>query len=90
MSVILSVRDIAYELYPDTCYHSLMKDAAKTRILNRIQNIDLQKRVRYALEHQRANSVWGIMVDSENGPYVIQNLKYAHVSPAFRRVLRVF
>jgi len=90
MSVVLSIRDIEFELNPNACYHSLFKDAAKDRIINKVQDATLQRRIRYALEQPRASTVWGLVFETANGPYVIQNLKYAHVSPAFRRVLCIY
>jgi len=90
MSVILSVRDVQCALIPNACYHSLFKDSAKRRIIQQIQDADLKQRVLHAMEKPSSSTVWGILVDTANGPFVIQNLKYAHVSPAFRRVLRVY
>jgi hypothetical protein len=91
MSAVLSIRDIDYDLNPNACYHSVFRRAAMNRIMNQFNdNPKLQKRIRYAMEQSRADAVWAIVIEKDNKPvYVIQNLAYTNVSPAFRRVIQI-
>ena len=91
MSAVLSIRDIDYELTPNACYHSMFRQAATERILKQCRGGPvLQGRIRNAMEQFRAKTVWAVVIEENNEPvYVIQNLAYTNVAPAFRRVLRV-
>ncbi len=92
LSRVVCLRDIDYELTPDSAFHPLFLDAAKERI-----SVDLSARIPCSYESIKPNldfamnrDVWGIVVEHKYKPlYVIQNLAFTAVHRNFQRVVRI-
>ena len=98
--IILSIKDIPYELVADTAFHPINMNEA----LNRIR-YDFELKVRNTipthpatldlvlamiLESHRAKSTWATVFEYRNRPfYMIRNLAHTNTTLPYRRVLVV-
>jgi hypothetical protein len=89
---VLSVRDIDYEITPDTSFHPVCRNTALQRI-----GAAVSSRIPYTydvlkdtLERALARNVWGVVLEQNHRPlYVIQNLANSNISRNFQRVVRI-
>ena len=81
------MRDIPYDIRPDTAYHPAFADGAIARI--RTQST-YGERMSEALSYVVAEKVWAVIIEEEGIPlYIAQNLAFTQTSLPYRRVLCV-
>jgi hypothetical protein len=83
---VRSVRDIPYEIKPDTSYHPALIDSA----IQRIRQTKIGERLSEALGYCVSDKVWAVIVEDEGRPlYIAQNLAHSKTAVHYRRVLCV-
>jgi len=89
-SRVLSIRDIDYDIIPNTCYHPALITSAIQRIRARDLTNELNTIMSDVMSRPEAAKVWAVVIKKNNSPpYVLKNLALSKTSLAYRRVLQV-
>jgi hypothetical protein len=88
-SRVLSVRDIAYEIIPNTGYHPAFLTGTRRRMQMSMSANQLATLLD-VMNIPAYSKVWAIVVEKNGNPvYVMKNLALSRTSLPYRRVLRV-
>ena len=89
-SRVLSVRDIAYEIIPNTGYHPAFLTGTRRRIQTNMSLKEVEKRLLDVMNIPAYSKVWAVVIEENDKPvYVMKNLALSRTSLPYRRVLRV-
>lgn len=97
---VLSIRDIPYEIVPNTAFHPLLLEGAMSRICKDFQTIsdfaspNFQEMLDYhlpkILKNPKLRHVWALILEFRQEPvYVVRNLLHTNTTLLYRRVLVV-
>ena len=97
---VLSIRDIPYEIVPNTAFHPLLLEGAISRIRTNFQQISeftsqnfqekLDLYLSKILKNPKLSHVWALIFEFRQEPiYVVRNLAHTNTTLLYRRVLVV-
>lgn len=97
---VLSIRDISYEIVPNTAFHPLLLEGAIPRIRANVQQIsefdspyfqeNLDHHLGKILKNPKLKHVWALILEYRQEPiYVVRNLAHTNTTLLYRRVLVV-
>ena len=97
---VLSIRDISYEIVPNTAFHPLFLQGAISRICANVQQISeftspnfqgkLDHYLAKILKNPTLTHVWALILEFRQEPiYVVRNLAHTNTTLLYRRVLVV-
>lgn len=89
-SRVLSVRDIAYEIIPNTGYHPAFLTGTRRRIQLNMSTKEIETLLLEVMDIPAYSKVWAVVIEKNNNPvYVMKNLALSRTSLPYRRVLCV-
>jgi hypothetical protein len=91
---VLSIRDIPYQIVPNTAFHPLLLEGAISRIRKEFQLPNVQQELDQILEiifkNPKLKHVWALIFEYRQEPiYVVRNLLHTNTTLLYRRVLVV-
>ena len=97
---VLSIRDISYEIIPNTAFHPILLEGAIPRIradfqmISKFTSPNFQEKLDHCLatilKNPKLAHVWALIIEFRQEPiYVVRNLAHTNTTLLYRRVLLV-